>query len=306
VNTAVTMRSDSLRLLLPGMLMLALVAAIPAWGALRLTDASGHRLVLDHPAQRVVSLAPFLTELVFDLQAGDRLVGTIAHSDYPEAAKQVPRVGSFHRLDYERIVALQPDLVLLWLTGNGRDELQHLRRLGLKVFAVETTDLAGIARSLVTLGQLLDREAEGRQQAGIYRRRLKKLTGRYADRTPVRVFFQVWDQPLMTAGGPQLITSILRRCGARNIFADQPRPALTVSEEAVIQRRPQAIVATDAGAGKTPFTRWRGLTSIPAVRDHQLILLNTETLGRATPRVLDGMGKLCRALDRVRDPGGRE
>ncbi len=296
------MTSDFLRLL--RVLLFLLPVALPAQGAVRLTGADGHQVVLDQPAKRVVSLAPFLTELVFDLGAGNRLVGTIAHSDYPAAARQVPRVGSFHRLDYERIVALQPDLVLLWLTGNGRDELQHLRRLGLKVFAVETTDLAGVGGSLVSLGRLLGREREGRQKAGAYRQQLKSLTTHYAHRTPVRVFFQVWDQPLMTVGGPQLITSILRRCGARNIFADQPRPALTVSEEAVIRRRPQAIVATGEESQGQPFSRWHTLKSIPAVRGHHLILLDTETLGRATPRVLEGMARLCGALERVRRGAG--
>lgn len=273
----------------------------PAGGAVRIRDASGHPVSLSHPPQRIVSLAPFLTELVYDLGAGQRLVGTIGHSDYPPAAQQVPVVGNYNRLNYERIVAAKPDLVLLWLSGNGSDELQHLRRLGLTVFAVETTRLNDIGRSLATLGRLLGRDKTGQTLARHYRTRLQSLTRRYQHRKPVRVFYQVWSQPLMTVGGPQLITHVLERCGAENIFAGQNRPALTVSTEAVIKRRPQAIIANSAdNHGASPWARWRRLTTIPAVSRHHLILLHTETLSRATPRVLEGMAQLCRAVDRVR------
>lgn len=282
-------------------LLVTLATLLPAvaWGAISMQDASGHKVRLAAPAQRVVSLAPYLTELLFDLGAGDRLIGTIASSDYPAAAARIPRVGTYDRLDYERIVALRPDLVLLWLSGNGRDELDHLRHLGLKVFAMEPRHLEGVARSLETLGELVGRAGQGRRHARLYRNRLATLTQRYSNRKPVRVFFQIWSQPLMTVGGPQLITSVLRRCGGRNIFADQPQPALAVSTESVIRSRPQAIVTT-TGTGPNPFARWRRLKSLPAVRNHHLILLDTETLGRATPRVLEGMRQLCRALDQVR------
>ena len=278
---------------------LAMLSSPAARGAIVMQDASGQEVQLAGPARRVVSLAPYLTELLFDLGAGDRLVGTIDPSDYPAAAARIPRVGTYDRLDYERIVALRPDLVLLWLSGNGRDELEHLRHLGLKVFAMEPRHLDGIARSLERLGELVGKTDQGRQEARDYRNRLAKLTHDYSRRKPVRVFFQIWSQPLMTVGGPQLITSVLKRCGGRNIFADQPQPALTVSTEAVIRRKPQAIVAT-AGAGPNPLARWRRLKGIPAVQNQNLILLNTQTLGRATPRVLEGMRQLCRALDQTR------
>lgn len=281
-------------------LILVLLWMAPAWGAVRIKDASGQWVRLSRTPQRIVSLAPFLTELVYDLGAGQRLVGTISHSDYPPAAQHVPVVGSYNRLNYERIVAARPDLVLLWLSGNGRDELQHLRRLGLTVYAVETTRLDGIGRSLKALGRLLGRDKTGQSLARQYRRRLQALTRRYQHRRRIRVFYQVWDQPLMTVGGPQLITHVLDRCGAENIFADQDRPALSVSEEAVIKRQPEAIIVGDSNAGTAPLARWRRLKSVPAVSGHHLIQLHTETLSRATPRVLDGMAQLCSAVEGVR------
>lgn len=280
--------------------LLLCLAAMPSWARIRLTDDSGQTVVLAAPALRIVSLAPNLTELLFDLGEGDRVVGTSAYSNYPAAARRIPRIGGHDRFDFERIVALHPDLVLVWKSGNGMDTAERLRSLGLPTFVVALRDLNDISRALHHLGKLSGAAAVADHVAGAYEQRLAALSARYETRKPVSVFFQIWSQPLMTVGGPQFLTDILRRCGARNIFADQTAVSFSVSLEAVIARQPQAIVAVSGDDNEDPLARWRDLKTVPAVREQHLIVMHTNRLSRPTPAILQGMGKLCQALDQVR------
>lgn len=280
--------------------LVLILSATPARAQIRLTDDSGQVVTLASPATRIVSLAPNLTELLFDLGKGERVVGTSAYSNYPDAAKRIPRVGGHDRFDFERIVALHPDLVLVWKSGNGMDTAERLRALGLPTFVVALRDLDDISRALHHLGALSGAAAEADSVAAAYEQRLAALSARYEAHKPVSVFFQVWSQPLMTVGGPQFLTDILRRCGARNIFADQAAVSFSVSLEAVIARQPQAIVAVSSDGNEDPLARWRDLKAVPAVREQHLIVMRTNTLSRPTPAILRGMGKLCQALDAIR------
>ena len=287
------------RLLLQVCLLGFVLTSSHARAEIRLEDDGGQLVTLSRPAERIVSLAPNLTELMFDLGVGARVVGTSAYSNYPDPARQIPRVGGHDRFDFERIVALHPDLVLVWKSGNGMDTARRLRELGLPTFVVALRSLPDVGRALRHLGALTGRVGRAERLATAYRKHLAELTARFEHREPVSVFFQVWPRPLMTVGGPQFLTDILRRCGARNIFADQSAVAFSVSLEAVIARQPQAIVAV-AGENEDPLARWRDLPGIPAVQAHHLIVVHTDSLSRPTPAILDGMTQLCLALDSVR------
>ncbi|MFE8070550.1 cobalamin-binding protein [Marinobacteraceae bacterium S3BR75-40.1] len=284
-------------------LLLALLALgwpLAAGATIRITDASGYRVTLAGPAQRIVSLAPHLTENLFAIGEGGRIVGTSSYSDHPPAARRIPRVGTHDRIDLEQLLALKPDLVLLWLSGNGRAEAERLRKLGLTVVATEAGNVEAIAATLRLLGRLTG-TARGEREAEAFLRGMTQLASRYSDRRPVRVFYQIWQDPLMTIGGAQIISDVLDRCGARNIFAAQNGKAFAVGREAVLARQPQALVApADDGSGDSPLAHWQSADSLPAVQQHHMIVLQDNALARPTPGILPAARELCQAIDGVR------
>ncbi len=280
---------------------LALACALPvAAQPVVVVDDGGRVVRLPRPAARIVSLAPHITETLFEAGAGDLVVGTVRYSDYPEAAKKIPRIGDHAMLDLERIVALKPDLIIAWFHGNSERQLAKVRALGIPVFESRPKSLAGISSSLLRMGELTGREKSARRAASRYAARLEALRAEYAARSPVRVFYQVWRKPLLTINGDQIISDAIRVCGGRNIFADASLLVTAVDLEAVAAANPDAIVASGTGEEDDLFDDWRRLPDLRATADHGLILLRTETLGRPSPRILEGTAMLCRQLDAVR------
>lgn len=253
------------------------------------------------PAKRIVSLAPHVTELLFAAGAGDRIVGTVSYSDYPEAARNLPRVGDFHQLDLERIIALKPDLVVAWESGNGVRVIERLRDLGLNLHVTEPRRLADIPETLETLGALAGTEAVAGAAAARFRERLSRLASRYGGRPTVKVFYEVWNRPLMTVGGRHLISDVIATCGGRNIFERLDALAPTVALDAVLAADPEVIVASGMDEARPEWLddwrRWPGLT---AVRRGQLHFIPPDLLQRPTPRLLEGAERFCRALEQAR------
>lgn len=277
-----------------------LVCVTGARAAVTLEDDEGRTLSLAAPAQRIVALAPHVAELLFDAGAGDKLVATVTHSDYPTAALDVPQVGDHTRLDVERIIALQPDAVVAWGGGNPQVVIEHLRELGLPVFVIEPHNLEDVARHLELLGRLAGTEAAARAAAAAYRRELAALRARYAGRSAVTVFYQIWHAPLMTVGGEQIITEVINLCGGRNIFAGLRSLAPTVSVEAVLAADPALIVTTSDKPIAEALSIWRAWPKLRAVRVGQLVTLSPSNLSRATPRLLSGARQMCEAIEGAR------
>ena len=197
----------------------ATLALLPAARAdLLFKDDSGQEVRLKAPAKRIITLAPHATEILYAAGAGERLVGTVEFSDYPPAAKKVPRVGSYERLDLEAIAALKPDLVIAWETGNPAGQVEKLKALGLTVYASQPNRMEDVAAQLERFGQLAGTEATASAAAGQFRQRLENLRRGNAKKPPVRVFYQIWTAPLMTVGGPQIISDAIRLCGGENVF----------------------------------------------------------------------------------------
>lgn len=262
-----------------------------------LVDDDGQRLRLAAPAQRIVSIAPHLTELLFAAGAGNRVVAVSGWSDHPPAARALPRIGDAALLDLERIVALRPDLVLVWRDGSSAQQLQRLAAAGLPLFASDTRSLDHIALTLRRIGRLAGTEAVAEARAAGFEARLAALRERYAGRRTLRVFYQIWHQPLMTVNGRHIISEALQVCGARNVFADQPRLTPTVDAEAVLLAGPDAIVTGRLPKdGGDPLARWRQLQSHRAA----LVTVDPDTLHRATDRIVTGIEELCVELDRLR------
>jgi len=277
------------------------LAAVGARAAIRVTDDRGSSVELESPAKRIVGLAPNITELLFAAGAGERVVGASEFSDYPPAARAIPRIGSSSHLDLERIVQLEPDLVVVWGNGTPAVQLEALRRLGIPLFYSEPHRLEDLPRTMLRLGTLAGSEPHAREAAAAFSARLSDLRSRYADRAPVRLFWQVWAQPLLTINGRHIINDVIRLCGGVNIFADLPVLVPSVSIEAVIAADPEAIVTTDAAAdGGDGFDRWRKLRWLSATKHGNFIVLDADTIDRASPRVIDGAAALCERLESVR------
>lgn len=282
-------------------LLAGLVSMVGAEAAIAMSDDDGNKIVLKAPAARVISLAPNLTELMYAIGAGDHLVAVSAYSDYPPAARKLPRVGNANAIDIERIVSLKPDLVLAWKNGTPRPLQQRLRELGMPVFTLGFRKLGDIGEGIDALGRLTGRKAQAARTGKDFRHRLEALRQRYADREPVRVFFQIWDQPLMTVNRQHLLTDMIRSCGGRNVFADLGPLTSAVGTESIIGRSPEAIVASTAREHRQHWLQqWRRWDTIPAVHNNDIFFIEPDLVARPGPRVLQGAEKLCRHLETVR------
>lgn len=281
--------------------LLALASPGGATAAVSVVDDSGATLRLAQPAKRIVSLAPHLTETLFAAGAGERIVGTVDFSNYPPAAGQIARVGAYSRVDLERVAALRPDLIIAWQSGNAAANLDRLRALDLPVYLSQPNKIEGIASEIERFGALAGSSAVAQGAADAFRRRLAGLRQRYSARPPVRTFYQIWKQPLMTVGGQQIISHVIELCGGENVFARLDGMAPTVSIEAVIAADPEAVVASGMDASRPEWLddwrRWRTMSAV--VRDN-LFFVPPDLLQRHTPRLLDGAEKLCRHLETAR------
>ena len=268
--------------------------------AVEVEDDRGQTVSLERHAQRIVSLAPHVTELLFSIGAGERLVGAVNYSDYPEAANAIPRVGGYNALDLERIVTLEPDLIVGWESGNNPADLEKLRRFDLPLFINEPRRLTDIPDTLRRLAVLTGTEQQAETVIVDFKDRLERL-GRFSERESVSVFYQIWDKPLMTVNDEHLIGDVIRLCGGRNVFGETPSLTPQVSEEAVIARAPQAIVIGGMSEQHADWLdRWRHWQRMPAVRHEHLFMIKPDHLQRHTVRILQGAETLCRQLEQVR------
>jgi iron complex transport system substrate-binding protein len=267
----------------------------------------GRELVLKQPATRVVSLAPHITEVVFAAGAGDLLVGAVSYSDYPEAAKAIPRVGSSDTVSYEVLLALNPDLVLAWRGGNGEAVVARLEALGVNVYVGEPSTLEDVAASLRVVGKLTGNEATADAAAAAFTARLSDLEATYSSRQPVSVYYQIWDEPLLTLNGDHLISDVIRLCGGRNVFADALPLVSRISTESVIRADPQVIIASGMDQARPEWLDdWRPWDSMTAVRNNQLYFVPPDILQRHTPRIIEGADMVCRKLQLAREHYARK
>lgn len=251
--------------------------------------------------ERIISLAPHITEILFAVGAGEEIVGVIDHSDFPEAAKSIPRIGSANKFNYEAIVALNPTLVFGWDSGNGADRLERFKQLGISVYSHDPHSLEDVANSLETFGRLTGHSEEGRVAAEKFYQQLESLRADYADRGKVSVYYQIWDEPMMTVNGEHLISDVIRICGGTNIFADALPLVPKVSIESVMSRNPEVIVAAGSGSeDMSQLAGWQKWSSIPAVKNQHLYSVNADFMHRHSPRILQGASELCQVLNKAR------
>jgi iron complex transport system substrate-binding protein len=287
---------------------LALLAALltsTAHAAVSVIDDAGNTVTLAQPARRIVSLAPHVTELLYAAGGGDRIVGTVSYSDYPPQARDLPRVGDNKALDLERVAALKPDLIVVWRHGNAQKQTDRLRALGLPLFYSEPRKLESIPENLEKLGKLMDTGPVATRAAADFRQQVETLRKTYANRPPVTVFYQVWQQPLMTLNGQHMVSDMLALCGGRNLFGSEPPLVPTVSVEAVVAGNPEAMMTAGIGATRpdkplADFSMWEKWKSVTAVARNNLFIIDGDLVNRAGPRVVQGAAEICKDLDIAR------
>lgn len=272
------------------LLALPLVAAAGRW-PLAVTDATGERVVFPRPPQRVVSLAPSVTEVLWAVGAGPQVVGVSSADDYPPEVRTRPRVGGV-QVDEERLVALRPDLVV-GLKSLQEPVLRRLRGRGLRVLAVDASSLEETYRLVVLLGEVTGHAARAEQVVARMRARARAVEAQVAGRPPVRVFLQVWDQPFLTAGRGTLPDDVVRRAGGRNVFADVvgwPQ----VSEEEVLTRDPECVLVLGRGRARVlERAAWRRTS---AVRRGCVAEVEPSWVVRPGPRLVLGLAHVAKVL----------
>lgn len=283
-------------------LMFFWLLAAPSPAEISVTDFAERTVTLQSPARRIVALAPHIVENTFSAGAGDRLVGVVSHSDYPEAAQRIARVGSYQSWSLEAIVKLKPDLVLMWSSGNGMKTLPALERLGLNVYVSEPRQMQDIPATIRAIGKLAATQTSSEQEAQRIDNNLAELAAQYRAENPVSVFYQVWHAPLQTLNGDHLISDVIELCGGYNVFSDAASLAPKINIESVLRRNPEAIVASGMDAARPEWLdRWKAYPSLTAVRNDALFFVHPDHIQRPTARILLGARVLCEQLASMRE-----
>lgn len=250
-------------------------------------------------AQRVVTFAPHLAEMMYAIGAGEVLVGVSAWSDYPPPVRELPEIGDAFTVDQEQLRLLEPDLLLIWESGMPSSTVDELRREGYRVEVIRTRGIADVGDAMTRLGELTGRRDEAAEAVARYEREIDDLRTTYADATPISVFFQVSARPLYTVNSEHFISEVIALCGGRNVFADLDDLAPTVTVEAVIDRDPEVMLA-GTNAGDDAFAAWNRWPQLAANRFGNQFLVPDELIGRATPRLAAAGRAACLALDQAR------
>jgi iron complex transport system substrate-binding protein len=263
-------------------------------------DDTGKPVRLAHPAKRIITLAPHLTEMVYAIGRGSHIVATVAYSDYPEQARSIPRLGSFDNLKLERILSFKPDLVLAWHSGNNKQQLARLEEFGLIVYSDNPQRVADVSRTLRNLGKLTA-SSKAESIATGFDERLAALKQRYHDRIPLRVFYQFWEKPMYTVNAQHYISDVFRICKLENVFASLPQLSASVDREAVLKANPDLIIAAASADTSTDLlASWQEWPELNAVRYGNLFTANADWINRHTPRLLLATEQICQFGDQAR------
>lgn len=292
------MRPRATPVIVMGFFMVFTTAAV---AEIRLRDFADREVVLKAPATRIVALAPHLVENVFSAGAGASLVAVVSRSDYPVEARGIQRIGDYRSWSLEAVAGLQPNLVLLWGSGNGLQRLDALEALGIPVFVAEPRSLDDISQEIRSIGQMAGTQDVSEVEAARVEAAFSALRTQHEAKAVLSVFYEIWNDPLQTLNGEHLVSSIIELCGGRNVFSEQPFLAPRISLEAVLERDPDVIIASGEGESRPGWLDdWYAFPSLKAVRNEALIAVNPDYLQRATARLLQGAERVCKKLDQFR------
>ena len=264
-------------------------------------DDLGSLVILNSPAERILSLAPDLTEILFHIGAGARLVGVDEYSNYPLEAKQITRVNNHAAANYELILALQPDLVVAWHSGNGEQMISRIRALGFPVFVTEVRKMDDIPGLYRRLGELVGNQKQAEARVAAFGQGLARLRLLYSTRPQVKIFYQIWHEPLITLNAEHILSDVMQLCGGTNIFAQAIPLVPYVNMEAIVAADPQVVILGASQEnnyqGLAVWQQWPGIS---AVANEQIYVLPADLMQRHSMRILDGAELLCGYVEQAR------
>jgi iron complex transport system substrate-binding protein len=263
--------------------------------ACEIVDDAGDKIKLAHPAQRLISLAPDLTEILFTIGAGPKIVGIVSGSDYPLDAQTIPIVATYNSIDTETILTLHPDLIVVWAETR---YLAQLKKLGIPIYLSHQHTLTDVASTMKKLGCLAGTEKTANPSAEKYLKRYQALQARYAGQKKLTVFYQVWPRPLMTITKNSWINEVISLCGGMNVFEKLHGTAPEINVEAVIAANPDIIVGTYSA--KEGLHQWQAWPELKAIKHKNIDFIHADLIERAGPRILDGAEEMCRIISIAR------
>jgi iron complex transport system substrate-binding protein len=262
-------------------------------------DDMGRNVQFQSPATRIVTLAPFLTELVYAAGAGDRVVGVSALSEYPPQAAAVTRVATGADFSLEQVAALKPDLVLAWREGIRREYIDAMSRFGATVFVASARQLEDVPRLLKAIGVLTGKDVS--RTVAAYEAKLESLRRENANKPQIPIFVEIWNRPLTTISGQHFINQALEICHGQNVFQDLPGSLPQITWEELYQRDPYVIVGAGSADNRDEFvSNWSVRRGLTAVVDDRLVYIDVDTIQRPTPRTPDAIALLCAGIDTKR------
>ena len=239
--------------------------------------------------------------MLFDIGAGNQIVGTVDYADFPEAALTIPRIGGYHGIQIEKILALKPDLVIAWSSGNKISDIEQMEKMGLNIIYSKPHKIEDVAQELRKLGKLTGHEAQAEKVADLYIQKLEKLRQQHVNIAPMKVFYQLWPEPMRTVNKETLINQLIEVCQGQNVFADNPTPYPHIGIENVIVAQPEIIILPDEKSNKKqPVIDWRKWPEIPAAKHNRFIRVNADLMHRFSTRMLDGIEDMCEKIDAFR------
>lgn len=250
--------------------------------------------------ERIVALSPHSVEILFLLGVGDKIVGTTDSADFPEKAKAIPRIGGYNGIQIDRVLELQPDIVIAWDSGNPAKDLDRIESLGIPLYKSTTKRLEDIPKEIIAMANHVGKAQAGQEIARAYLDRLEELRNSYQREEKVRFFYQLWSKPLRTMAAGSWINQIFSGCGGENIFNDPALDYPQVSLESVIEKQPQVIVVPTHHGGEIAVEMWQDWPEIPAVKNEQIVFFDGDLLHRFSYRTLDGMQQVCERFDEIR------
>ncbi|NVK23446.1 MAG: cobalamin-binding protein [Gammaproteobacteria bacterium] len=252
-------------------------------------------------AQRIVALAPHIVESLFDIGAGERIVGTVDYADYPEKALSIPRIGGYYGIQIEKVLALKPDLIIVWQSGNKAVDIERLKSLNMPLVFSNPKSIQDVAHELRLFGRLTNQQHNAEIKAVAFEQSLQRIKQQYSNQRPISVFYQLWSEPLMTVNKSTWIHQLIKTCGARNVFADSATDYPQLSIENVLLKQPQVIITADEKADKPqPVINWQKWSMIPAVKHNQFLAVNADLMHRFSARMLIGLEDMCEKIARTR------
>ncbi|MFT5451549.1 MAG: vitamin B12 transport system substrate-binding protein [Enterobacterales bacterium] len=251
--------------------------------------------------QRIIALSPHSVELLYAIGAGERIIGTLEYADYPKAALEIPRIGNFNGIQIEKVVKLQPDLIVAWKSGNKSSDLEKLKSLGFNIYHSQPQSIDEIRDELIELGKLTGQNNQAKIAADEMMAQYQTIKNRYKSKSSVNVFYQLWHDPIRTIGPDNWTQSLINDCNASNIFNDAASQYPVVSLESILVKNPEVIVIPHhSGSKDAKRAFWQKWSDIKAVKNEHINIINGDLLHRFSPRAIDGLSILCEAIDKAR------